>query len=259
MTRRMASLYGAHCNVRIRSQGVDGAVRPSRRTKFRVVQMETGGASEARRVSVHDRGACGASRDEIWPLLKIVYDRMEDMAATTKRLLQERASHRGKQKRARFSEARSSSPSMAALMQRCPRGLSRGTIHAGGPYFWPSVRIRTKAVATNTLPMGRFADLAAAEFVSMEPHGPHRRGRGNSPVEIRRRNFLSRGRRRPRNRPFEKKLIWIFCSPGAGTFPAMPRRKRAFGRETRTDRAKKGIGIAAFLHGADSRAPANAI
>jgi len=137
--------------------------------------------------------------------------------------------------------------------------LSRGTIHAGGPYFWPSVRIRTKAVATEyASPWGVSRIWRAAELIcDGAAHGPHRRGRGNFSGRNSPEKFSEAGgRRRPRNRPFEKKLIWIVCSAGRWNFPAMPRRKRALRKKTRTDRSpKKGIGIAAFLHGAGFTAP----
>src|ERR1039458_7397718 len=41
--------------------------------------------------------------------------------------------------------------------------LSRGAIHAGGPYYWPSVRIRAKAVATNAPPHGAFRGFGAPQ------------------------------------------------------------------------------------------------
>src|SRR5437879_13074928 len=41
--------------------------------------------------------------------------------------------------------------------------LSRGTIHAGGPYNWPNVRIRSKAVATNAPPPGAFRGFGAPQ------------------------------------------------------------------------------------------------
>ena len=73
--------------------------------------------------------------------------------------------------------------------------LSRGTIHAGGPYYWPSVRIRAKAVATNTPPHGAFRGFGAPQSLfAMERHMDHiAQVAGISPVEVRRRNFLKPG------------------------------------------------------------------
>src|SRR5260370_20720929 len=73
--------------------------------------------------------------------------------------------------------------------------LSRGAIHAGGPYYWPSVRIRAKAVATNAPPHGAFRGFGAPQSLfAMERHMDRTaRAVGLSPVEIRRRNFLQPG------------------------------------------------------------------
>ena len=44
-----------------------------------------------------------------------------------------------------------------------PTVLSRGTIHAAGPYKWPCLRIRSKALATNTPPSGAFRGFGAPQ------------------------------------------------------------------------------------------------
>src|SRR3979490_3149953 len=73
--------------------------------------------------------------------------------------------------------------------------LSRGTIHAGGPYHWPSVRIRGKAVATNAPPHGAFRGFGAPQCLfAMERHMDRiAQVVGISPAEVRRRNFLKPG------------------------------------------------------------------
>src|SRR6266404_1696153 len=73
--------------------------------------------------------------------------------------------------------------------------LSRATIHAGGPYFWPSVRIRSKAVATNMPPHGAFRGFGAPQSLfAMERHMDRiAKTVRLSPEEVRRRNFLQPG------------------------------------------------------------------
>src|SRR5208282_6086475 len=73
--------------------------------------------------------------------------------------------------------------------------LSRGTIHAGGPYNWPNVRIRAKAVATNAPPHGAFRGFGAPQSLfAMERHIEKiAKVVGLSSIEIRRRNFLEPG------------------------------------------------------------------
>src|SRR3981081_2677874 len=82
-----------------------------------------------------------------------------------------------------------------AYLTLSPVVLSRGAIHAGGPYYWPSVRIRAKAVATNVPPHGAFRGFGAPQSLfAMERHMDRTaRAVGLSPVEIRRRNFLQPG------------------------------------------------------------------
>ena len=44
-----------------------------------------------------------------------------------------------------------------------PVVLSRGTIHASGPYYVPNVRVRGRAVATNVPPHGAFRGFGAPQ------------------------------------------------------------------------------------------------
>ena len=55
-----------------------------------------------------------------------------------------------------------------------PVVLSRGTIHAAGPYYWPNIRVRAKAVATNTPPHGAFRGFGAPQSLfALERHMDH--------------------------------------------------------------------------------------
>src|SRR5205085_6988033 len=73
--------------------------------------------------------------------------------------------------------------------------LSRGTIHAAGPYLCPNVRIRSKAVATNAPPHGAFRGFGAPQSIfALERHMDvvaHRLRL--TPEEFRRRNFIQEG------------------------------------------------------------------
>ena len=128
--------------------------------------------------------------------VKIIYDRMEDMAATTKRH-PSRTRHRtavtkdGKILGGEIEFAIDG----GAYTTLSPVVLSRGTIHAGGPYYWPSVRICAKAMATNAPPHGAFRGFGAPQSLfAMERHMERiAQVVGLSPIEIRRRNFLKPG------------------------------------------------------------------
>ena len=128
--------------------------------------------------------------------VKIIYDRMEDMAATTKRH-PSRTRHRtaiSKDGRILGGEIEFTIDG-GAYKTLSPVVLSRGAIHAGGAYHWPSVRIRAKAVATNAPPHGAFRGFGAPQSLfALERHIDHiAEVVGISPVEIRRRNFLKTG------------------------------------------------------------------
>ena len=65
-----------------------------------------------------------------------------------------------------------------------PVVLSRGAIHAGGPYRCPNVRIRARATRTNTPPNGAFRGFGApqTEFAAETHLNRHRRGARHQPA-----------------------------------------------------------------------------
>ncbi|MGH7732093.1 MAG: xanthine dehydrogenase family protein molybdopterin-binding subunit, partial [Candidatus Eiseniibacteriota bacterium] len=87
--------------------------------------------------------------------VKIVYDRLEDIAATTKRHPSVARVRTGVMKDGTLV-AHEVDVVMdgGAYVTLSPVVLSRGAIHAGGAYRWPHVRIHARAVATNTPPNG---------------------------------------------------------------------------------------------------------
>jgi CO/xanthine dehydrogenase Mo-binding subunit len=130
--------------------------------------------------------------------------------------------------------------------------LSRGTIHAGGPYFWPNVRIRTKAVATNTPPHGAFRGFGAPQSLfAMERHMDRiAQVVGISPIEIRRRNFLKTGQTTTTEQTIRENIDLDHLLDRALELSDYAAKKMRFAKENKHAMRKKGIGIAAFLHGA---------
>src|SRR6266436_3767371 len=162
--------------------------------RVRVVQMETGGAFGGKEeypsmIAAHAALLAIKSGRPV----KIIYDRMEDMAATTKRH-PSRTRHRTAVTKdgkilggeVEFAVDGGAYATLSSVV------LSRATIHAGGAYFWPNVRIRAKAVATNAPPHGAFRGFGAPQSLfALERHMDRiAQVVGLSPVEIRRRNFL---------------------------------------------------------------------
>jgi CO/xanthine dehydrogenase Mo-binding subunit len=222
--------------------------------KVRVVQMETGGAfggKEEYPSMIAGHAALLAIKSG--QPVKFVYDRMEDMVATTKRH-PSRTRHRtavdkdGKILGGEidFTIDGGAYATLSSVV------LSRGTIHAGGPYHWPSVRIRTKAVATNTPPHGAFRGFGAPQSLfAMERHMDRiAQVVGISPVEGRRRNFLKPGQTTTTQQVIREEIDLHHLLDRALELSSYTAKKTRFAEENKTGTRKKGIGIAAFLHGA---------
>jgi len=220
----------------------------------RVVQMETGGAfggKEEYPSMIAGHAALLAIKSG--RPVKIIYDRMEDMVATTKRH-PSRTRHRtavtedGKilGGEIEFTIDGGAYATLSSVV------LSRGTIHAGGPYYWPSVRIRTKAVATNAPPHGAFRGFGAPQSLfAMERHMDRiAQVVGVSPVEIRRRNFLRPGQTTTTQQVIREQIDLNHLLDRALDLSDYVAKEKRFTQENKLGKRRKGIGIAAFLHGA---------
>jgi CO/xanthine dehydrogenase Mo-binding subunit len=222
--------------------------------KVRVVQMETGGAfggKEEYPSMIAGHAALLAIKSG--KPVKIIYDRVEDMVATTKRH-PSRTRHRTAVSKEgeilggeiEFTIDGGAYATLSSVV------LSRGTIHAGGPYYWPSVRIRTKAVATNTPPHGAFRGFGAPQSLfAMERHMDRiAQVVGISPIEVRRRNFLKTGQTTTTEQTIQENIDLDGLLDRALELSNYDAKKKRFAEENRNGKLKKGIGIAAFLHGA---------
>jgi CO/xanthine dehydrogenase Mo-binding subunit len=222
--------------------------------KVRVVQMETGGAfggKEEYPSMIAGHAALLAIKSG--RPVKIVYDRMEDMAATTKRH-PSRTRHRTAVDKdgkilggeIEFTIDGGAYATLSSVV------LSRGTIHAGGPYYWPSVRIRTKAVATNTPPHGAFRGFGAPQSLfAIERHMDRiAKVVDLDPVEIRRRNFLQPGQSTTTQQVIRENIDLHHLLDRAVKLSDYRGKKKRFALENQSGTQKRGIGIAAFLHGA---------
>ena len=222
--------------------------------KVRVVQMETGGAFGGKEeypsmIAAHAALLAIKSRKPV----KIIYDRTEDMAATTKRH-PSRTRHRtavSKDGKILGGEIDFTIDG-GAYLTLSPVVLSRGAIHVGGPYYWPSVRIHAKAVATNAPPHGAFRGFGAPQSLfAMERHMDRiARALDLSPVEIRRRNFLQPGQDTTTEQVVREPIDLGKLLDRALEVSDYHAKKQRFANESRLGATRKGMGIAAFLHGA---------
>ncbi|HXX18254.1 MAG TPA: xanthine dehydrogenase family protein molybdopterin-binding subunit [Candidatus Acidoferrum sp.] len=222
--------------------------------QVRVVQTETGGAFGGKEeypsmIAAHAALLAMKAGQPV----KIVYDRAEDMAATTKRH-PSRTRHRtavSKDGKILGGEIEIVMDG-GAYVTLSPVVLSRATIHAGGPYYWPNVRVRTKAVATNTPPHGAFRGFGAPQALfAIERHMDKiARTVGVSPAEIRRRNFLKQGDTTITEQEIREPIDLAKLLDRALELADYDAKKRRFAEENKRSACKKGMGIAAFLHGA---------
>jgi CO/xanthine dehydrogenase Mo-binding subunit len=222
--------------------------------KVRVVQTETGGAfggKEEYPSMIAGHAALLAMKSG--RPVKIVYDRMEDMTATTKRH-PSRTRHRtavSRDGKILGGEIEFTLDG-GAYTTLSPVVLSRGTIHAGGPYYWPNIRIRAKAVATNAPPHGAFRGFGAPQSLfAMERHMDRIAAVVSlSAVEIRKRNFLKIGQTTTTDQTINEPIdLEHLLDRGLGLADYRSKKDR-FRKENAYGTRKKGIGIATFLHGA---------
>jgi CO/xanthine dehydrogenase Mo-binding subunit len=222
--------------------------------KVRVIQTETGGAFGGKEdypsmIAAHAALLAMKSHRPV----KIIYDRSEDMAATTKR-------HPA---RIRLRTALNNEGTIlggeiefvidgGAYATLSPVVLSRGTIHAGGPYYWPSVRIRAKAVATNAPPHGAFRGFGAPQSLfAMERHMDQIAERLHlSAEEIRRRNFLKPGQTTITGQAIQEPIDLEKLLDRALSLAEYASKKKTFAKQNKHSQRPRGMGIAAFLHGA---------
>ena len=162
-----------------------------------VVQAETGGGFGGKEeypsmVAIH---AALLARKAGRPV-RLIYDRHEDIAATTKRHPGV-ITHRTGVKKDGTLVAQDIEIVLdgGGYCTLTPVVLSRAAIHAAGAYACPNVRIRAKAVATNTPPNGAFRGFGAPQSLFaaelMVEHVAQRLG--VSSVDLRRKWMLRLG------------------------------------------------------------------
>jgi len=201
--------------------------------------------------------------------VRMIYDRHEDIAATTKRH-PAIVTHRTGVKRDGTLVAQEIDVVMdgGAYCTLTPVVLSRGTIHAGGPYRCPNVVIRSRAVATNTPPNGAFRGFGApqVEFAAETQLNRLAEALEISPLEIRRRNAYRLGDETPTRQVLRESVAAeevLERAAGAAEFEWI-RERTARARADRAGsgtvslpatatgpkRSAAGIGLALAWHGA---------
>ncbi|HYV23819.1 MAG TPA: xanthine dehydrogenase family protein molybdopterin-binding subunit [Pyrinomonadaceae bacterium] len=229
--------------------------------KTRVIQTETGGGFGGKEeypsmISGHAALLAWKSGRPV----KMIYDRAEDMVATTKR-----HPSRTRHKTAVTKDGKLLAMEIdfvidgGAYCTLSPVVLSRGTIHAAGPYFCPNVRIHSKAVATNMPPHGAFRGFGAPQSIfGLELHMDKvAKTIGLTPEEFRRRNFIKQSETTATNQVIHEEVDLEGLMKRAFELTDYQAKRERFAKENAGNAnvlvrtaPKKGIGFATFMHGA---------
>jgi CO/xanthine dehydrogenase Mo-binding subunit len=216
-------------------------------THVRVVQTETGGGFGGKEeypsmLAGHAALLALKARRPV----KIIYDRVEDMEATTKRhpaIVRHRTAV-GRDGRLLAMEIEVILDA-GAYVTLSPVVLSRGAIHAAGPYRCPNTRISARAMFTNTPPNGAFRGFGApqTEF-AVEVHMDRiAEALDLDPARLRDRNAL-----RPGDTTATGQVLGPDCSARQVLRTAL--RKSGFRRKRKAFAGTgRGIGLSLYYHG----------
>lgn len=185
--------------------------------------------------------------------VKLIYDRAEDMAATTKRhpaRIRHRTAVAGDGRLLGMDVQFTIDGGAYATLS--PVVLSRGAIHATGPYSCPNVRVTACAVATNSPPHGAFRGFGAPQTLFAVERQMNKVAAmlGLPPEEIRRRNFLCSGRTTATGQMIREDIDLDKLLKRALAESDYYAKQALFNRENPNRTTKRGMGFASFFHGA---------
>jgi CO/xanthine dehydrogenase Mo-binding subunit len=215
--------------------------------KVRVIQTETGGGFGGKEeYPSHIAGHAALLARKSGRPVKLVYDRAEDMLATTKRhpaIIRHRT---GVSRDGRITAMDIDVVlDGGAYCTLSPVVLSRGVLHASGPYRCPHVRIRGRVMRTNTPPNGAFRGFGAPQTqFGIEVHMERiAEALGMDSVQLRAVNAL---------RPGDTTATGQMLGSDASALPVLREAVRRSGFRRKRKKwagTSKGIGLSLFFHG----------
>ncbi len=179
--------------------------------------------------------------------VKLVYDRKEDMACSTKRhpsvsIVRAGVTRDGVLLALDFDFRLD----QGAYVTLTPVVLSRSVLHAAGCYRWAAARIRGRSFFTNSPPYGAFRGFGAPQSIfALETHLSLLADRlGMDPAELRRRNFLRKGDAMPTGQVLKE-------DPNLNALMerALEISDYRAKRSTWKRGSGRGIGLSTFMHG----------
>jgi CO/xanthine dehydrogenase Mo-binding subunit len=215
--------------------------------RVRIIQTETGGGFGGKEeypsmIAGHAALAAIKARRPV----KLVYDRVEDMIATTKR-------HPGviRHRTGVTRDGRITAMDIDVLLDGGAYAtlsavvLSRGVLHASGPYCCDNIRIRGRVMMTNTPPNGAFRGFGAPQTqFAIEVHMDRIAAALKlDPVRLRDLNAL-----RPGDTTATGQRLGADCSAREVLREAVKRTGFAKRRKALAG-SNRGIGLSLFFHG----------
>ncbi|HEV2749142.1 MAG TPA: xanthine dehydrogenase family protein molybdopterin-binding subunit [Gemmatimonadales bacterium] len=224
-------------------------------TQVRVIQTPTGGGFGGKEefpshIALHAALLALKSGRPV----KLIYDRGEDMAATTKRhpaLVRHRTGlSRDGRLLAQDIEVVIDGGAYVTLS---PVVLSRAIIHAAGPYACDHVRITGRAMFTNAVPFGAFRGFGApqTQFAGERHMDVIARTLAVDPVELRRVNLLKDGQTTATGQVIQDGTDRLAVMERALELSRYREKKVEHAAFNAThDERRRGMGLATFYHGA---------
>jgi CO/xanthine dehydrogenase Mo-binding subunit len=223
-----------------------------------VIQEETGGGFGGKEeypsmIAIH--AALLAQR--VGKPVRMIYDRHEDIAATTKRHPAIVTYRSGVTREGRLvAQEIEIVLDGGAYSTLSPVVLSRATLHAGGPYHCENVAIRSRVVATNTPPNGAFRGFGApqVQFAAETQVNRVAEALGISPYELRRLWAYREGDTTPTGQVLRESVAALEVLDRAAEASEFERARErtagARGERSPNARLASGIGMALAWHGA---------
>lgn len=188
--------------------------------------------------------------------VKIVYERDEDLRATTKRhasivRMRTGVRHDGTLVCADIEVIMDA----GAYVTLTPVVLSRGLLHAAGPYRYDAVRVRGRAMITNAVPAGAFRGFGAPQVTfAYERQLDHiARELGIDLLEMRRKNSLVRGDVLPTGQILDASVggtILLERAVANSDYVERRQLERQVTVPATGARRRRGVGLSYFFHGA---------
>lgn len=223
-------------------------------SKVRIVQTATGGGFGGKEdVPSHLAAMAAALAWKARRPVKLVLDRAEDIATTSKRHPGFIRYRTGAKRDGTLTAVEVEFYYNAGAYQTLSSAvLWRGLVHAPGPYRIPHVKVDGYAVATNTVPCGAFRGFGSPQVIFAHESQMDELARrlGMDPLELRARNALREGDRTATGQLLQESVGLGRCVARARELSSWEERKREVAAYNRREKfRRRGLGVSTVMYG----------